>query len=89
MSLNIACAGVAGGIAGVVGNPAEVVLVRMCADGAKAPLERFGYTNALQGLVRVSREEGVQTFAKGLIANITRSILMSTLHVAPGPRGLS
>lgn len=77
MSLNIACAGVAGGIAGIVGNPAEVVLVRMCADGAKVPADRFRYSNALEGLVRVSREEGVRTFGKGISANMARSVLMS------------
>lgn len=47
----------AGGIAGRVGNPTEVVLVRMCADGAKLTAQRFGYTNAIQGLMRVWREE--------------------------------
>lgn len=77
MSLNIACAGVAGGIAGIVGNPAEVVLVRMCADGAKVPAERFRYSNAVEGLVRVSKEEGLSTFGKGISANMARSVLMS------------
>ncbi|CAM1502622.1 Fc.00g073980.m01.CDS01 [Cosmosporella sp. VM-42] len=97
LSLNIACAGIAGGIAGVVGNPAEVVLVRMCADGAKAPLERFGYSNAVDGLVRVSRQEGVRTFGKGISANMARSILMNVSQIATystaktyltGPAGL-
>ncbi|KAM5356670.1 hypothetical protein ACJ41O_003316 [Fusarium nematophilum] len=74
---NIACAGVAGGVAGLVGNPAEVVLVRMCADGAKAPAQQFGYSNALDALVRVFRDEGVGAFYKGLTPNIARSVLMS------------
>lgn len=85
MSLNIACAGVAGGIAGIVGNPAEVVLVRMCADGAKPPAERFAYSNAVEGLARVSKEEGLATFSKGISANMARSILMSmSSHKYPG-----
>ena len=73
----IACAGVAGGLAGLVGNPTEVVLVRMCADGAKPAAERFAYSNALVGLYRVGRDEGVATFARGVSANIVRSVLMS------------
>src|ERR1700742_192045 len=45
----IFCAGLAGGIAGLIGNPAEIVLVRMCADGAKPPSERYNYRNSLVG----------------------------------------
>lgn len=82
VSWNIACAGVAGGIAGVVGNPAEVALVRMCADGAKSPAQRFGYSNAVDALIRVSREEGLQAFGKGITANITRSVLMNVSQIA-------
>lgn len=73
----VACAGLAGGLAGLVGNPTEVVLVRMCADGAKPPAERFAYPNALVGLWRVGRDEGLGTFARGVSANVTRSVLMS------------
>jgi dicarboxylate transporter 10 len=74
---NIACAGVAGGVAGLVGNPAEVVLVRMCADGAKAPAQQFGYSHAFDALARVYSEEGMRAFWKGLAPNIARSALMS------------
>jgi dicarboxylate transporter 10 len=49
----------------------------MCADAAKAPGQRFGYANALDGLIRIWREEGVRTFGRGLGPNITRSVLMS------------
>ncbi|KAG5662668.1 hypothetical protein KAF25_005086 [Fusarium avenaceum] len=74
---NIACAGVAGGVAGLVGNPAEVVLVRMCADGAKLPAQRFGYSHAFDALARVYSEEGMRAFWKGLAPNIARSALMN------------
>lgn len=83
-SWNIACAGVSGGIAGLIGNPTEVVLVRMCADGAKAPADRFVYSNAFVGLWRVWKEEGVRAFTRGIGPNVTRSVLMSELH--PGIR---
>jgi hypothetical protein len=73
----IVCAGVAGGLAGMIGNPAEVVLVRMCADGAKPPGEQFRYPNALVGLIRIWRDEGVMVFGRGLSANVVRSVLMS------------
>ena len=79
----ITCAGVAGGLAGLVGNPTEVVLVRMCADGAKPAAERFGYPTAVVGLWRVGRDEGVATFARGISANVARSILMSEYSLFP------
>ncbi|KAK0725273.1 mitochondrial carrier domain-containing protein [Lasiosphaeris hirsuta] len=79
----IACAGVAGGLAGMVGNPAEVVLVRMCADGAKPAAERFLYPNALVAFYRIWREEGVRVFGRGLSANIVRSVLMNVSQIAP------
>lgn len=55
----------------------QVVLVRMCADGVKAPGQRYRYSNAVSGLVRIGREEGIGAFTKGLGPNIVRSILMS------------
>ncbi|WYZ36028.1 hypothetical protein EsH8_X_000675 [Colletotrichum jinshuiense] len=76
-ALTISCAGLAGGMAGLVGNPAEVVLVRMCADGAKGASERFAYSNAIEGLYRIGREEGIGAFSRGISANVVRSILMS------------
>ncbi|KAK3689494.1 mitochondrial carrier domain-containing protein [Podospora appendiculata] len=77
----IVCAGVAGGLAGMVGNPTEVVLVRMCADGAKPPAERFGYSNGVSALYRIWKDEGIRVFGRGLTANIVRSVLMSELSI--------
>jgi dicarboxylate transporter 10 len=90
----IACAGLAGGLAGMIGNPTEVakrgldigarltvnlqvVLVRMCADGVKPPAQKYVYSNAIGGLIRIGRDEGLKTFTKGLGPNVVRSILMS------------
>ena len=47
------CAAMAGGIAGMIGNPTEVALVRMCADGAKEPGRRFMYRNCFDAIVRI------------------------------------
>jgi dicarboxylate transporter 10 len=73
----VACAGVAGGLAGMIGNPTEVILVRMCADAAKPAAERFGYSDAMTGLYRIGKEEGVRVFGRGLSANVVRSVIMS------------
>ncbi|KAK4153970.1 mitochondrial dicarboxylate transporter [Chaetomidium leptoderma] len=79
----VACAGAAGGLAGVVGNPTEVILVRMCADAAKPSAERFRYPDAVTGLYRIAKEEGVRVFGRGLSANIVRSVLMNVSQIAP------
>ena len=79
----IGAAALAGGLAGVIGNPAEVILVRMCADGAKPVGERMNYPDALRGLWRIGREEGVGTFGRGLAATVVRSVLMNVGQIAP------
>lgn len=38
-------ASVAGGLGGVAGNPADVILVRMTSDANRKVAERFGYRN--------------------------------------------
>jgi hypothetical protein len=73
----VVCSGVAGGAAGLIGNPTEVVLVRMCADGAKTASERYNYGNSLRALYRIGKEEGMSTFSRGLTPNIVRSVIMS------------
>jgi len=78
----VLCAGVAGGLAGIIGNPTEVVLVRMCSDGVKEPAQRYRYQNAISGMATIGREEGFGAFTKGLGPNIVRSILMNVSQIA-------
>jgi len=78
----VLCAGVAGGLAGMIGNPTEVVLVRMCSDGVKEPAHRYHYRNAISGMARIGREEGLGAFTKGLGPNVVRSILMNVSQIA-------
>ena len=67
-----AAGSMAGGIAGVVGNPAELIMVRMQADKAK-----FGYTNSLQALYRMTVDEGFSSWFRGVVPNGVRSVLMN------------
>ena len=43
----------AGGIAGIVGNPAEAIMVRMQGDFAKPPEKRLNYKHCFDGLYKV------------------------------------
>jgi dicarboxylate transporter 10 len=44
----------AGGIAGIVGNPAEAIMVRMQGDFAKPPEKRLNYKHCFDGLYKVT-----------------------------------
>ncbi|ORY30231.1 dicarboxylic acid transporter [Naematelia encephala] len=68
---------VAGLIAGLIGSPAELVMVRMSADGVKPPEKRFRYKNALDGLIRIAREEGLSSTFRGWGAASLRSVIMN------------
>ncbi|KAJ9632872.1 hypothetical protein H2204_007602 [Knufia peltigerae] len=54
----------------------------MCADGAKAPAQRFGYAHAFDALIRIGREEGVGTFTRGIGPNVVRSVIMNVSQIA-------
>ncbi|OCF33615.1 hypothetical protein I317_02878 [Kwoniella heveanensis CBS 569] len=73
---------IAGGIAGVVGTPFETLMVRMQADKAKLPEQRYNYRNSIQGLYRMTSEEGISSWARGMGPNTFRSILMNMSQLA-------
>lgn len=79
----LAAAGtMAGGIAGLVGNPGEIVMVRLQGDFAKPPEKRFNYKNCFDALFRMVREEGASSLARGAGPNVVRSILMNASQLA-------
>ena len=82
LTTTIAAAGLAGAAGGLVGNPADVILVRMTADMYRKPEYRFGYRGAVDGLVRVVREEGMSTLFRGLTPNMVRAVLMNTSQLS-------
>ena len=49
----------------------------MCADGAKPVAERVLYPNAIAGLYRIAKDEGIRVFGRGLTPTVVRSVLMS------------
>ncbi|CAK9300715.1 unnamed protein product, partial [Gordionus sp. m RMFG-2023] len=51
----------AGAIGAFFGNPAEISLIRMCADGRLPIAERRGYKSVIDALVRMAKEEGILT----------------------------
>jgi len=74
-------AAVSGGLGGVAGNPADIVLVRMTSDSTRPAETRFNYRNAPHGLVSLIKGEGAKSLSRGMATNTTRAVLMNTSQV--------
>ncbi|KAJ3984061.1 mitochondrial carrier [Lentinula detonsa] len=66
----LAAACLAGGLGGIAGNPADILLVRMTSDVIKPQEHRFNYSNALSGLANLAEQEGIKGMARGLGTNV-------------------
>ncbi|GAA5972837.1 hypothetical protein JCM8115_005974 [Rhodotorula mucilaginosa] len=77
-----AAASVAGGLGGLAGNPADVVLVRMTADAGKPVEQRLGYKHCFDGVFRIIREEGASALFRGVGPNCARAVLMNASQLA-------
>ena len=64
----------AGALAGIIGNPFDIAMVRMQADGLRPVEERRGYKNCFVALYRITREEGLMTLWRGCLPMIFRAI---------------
>lgn len=73
---------VAGGLGGIAGNPADIVLVRMTTDALRPPEAQRGYRHALDGVWRIVQEEGVLALMRGWMPNTIRAVLMTSSQMA-------
>jgi len=78
----VAMSSVSGFIGGVVGNPADVLNVRMQNDAALPESQRRNYKHAADGLARMIREEGWQSLFRGVWPNSMRALLMTSSQLA-------
>lgn len=78
--LAISCT--SGFIGGIIGNPADVLNVRMQSDAALPPAQRRNYRHALHGLIEMTRTEGVSSLFRGVWPNSTRAVLMTASQLA-------
>lgn len=69
---------VSGLIGGLIGNPADVVNIRMQNDTASRSSR---YRNALDGLYKIAKNEGLRSLFSGLGPNLTRGVLMTSSQV--------
>ncbi|KAF2766110.1 mitochondrial carrier [Teratosphaeria nubilosa] len=78
----IAMASTSGFLGGIAGNPADILNVRMQNDGALPPADRRNYKHAIDGLLRMIREEGWHSLFRGVWPNSTRAVLMTASQLA-------
>lgn len=71
-----------GFLGGISGNAADVTNVRMQQDAALPPAQRRGYKHGLDGMFRMLRDEGVQSWFRGVWPNSTRAALMNASQLA-------
>jgi dicarboxylate transporter 10 len=82
LPLLIAMAATSGFLGGIIGNAADVLNVRMQHDASLPPAQRRNYAHALDGLVRMVREEGVASLFRGVWPNSGRAIAMTASQLA-------
>lgn len=73
------CAGITGSF---VGNPAEISLIRMTADGRLPLDQRRNYTSVVNALARIVREEGMLTLWRGCIPTMGRAAVVNAAQLS-------
>lgn len=67
----------AGGLAAMVGNPADLALIRMQSDGLKPAAQRANYTSVIDALARISKNEGVLRLWAGCYPTVVRAMALN------------
>jgi len=67
----------AGGLAAVVGTPADLALLRMQADSSMQAADRRNYKNVVDALVRIVKEEGFTSMWKGCTPTVVRAMSLN------------
>lgn len=68
---------VAGGLAAMVGNPADLALIRMQSDGLKPLANRANYSSVFDALIRISRSEGITALWSGCLPTVVRAMALN------------
>ncbi len=78
----IGCGLVAGAASAAICNPADLVLVRMQADGRLPAELRRGYRHAGDALARIAREEGVGALWRGTAPTVARAMVVTAAQMS-------
>jgi solute carrier family 25 oxoglutarate transporter 11 len=67
----------AGGLAAMIGNPADLALIRMQSDGLKAPEARANYRSVVDALTRIAKSEGIGALWSGATPTVVRAMALN------------
>ncbi|KAG9251254.1 mitochondrial carrier domain-containing protein [Emericellopsis atlantica] len=67
----------AGGLAAMVGNPADLALIRMQSDGLKPLAERKNYKSVIDALSSIAKNEGVAALWAGAAPTVVRAMALN------------
>jgi solute carrier family 25 oxoglutarate transporter 11 len=67
----------AGGLAAMVGNPADLALIRMQSDGLKPLAERKNYKSVIDALSSIARNEGIAALWSGAAPTVVRAMALN------------
>lgn len=67
----------AGGLAAMVGNPADLALIRMQSDGLKPKDQRANYRSVFDALGRIAKAEGVTAWWSGAYPTVIRAMALN------------
>merc|ERR1712083_1217979 len=76
-AMNSVCALSAGGLAALVGNPADLALIRMQADSMLPAAERQGYTNVFTTMGKIVAADGVGGLLAGCGPTASRAMALN------------
>eukprot|EP00750_Incisomonas_marina_P007370 INCI1488.2.p1 GENE.INCI1488.2~~INCI1488.2.p1 ORF type:complete len:255 (+),score=37.50 INCI1488.2:267-1031(+) len=73
---------VSGSVGSVIGNPAEVAIVRMCNDSKLPPEQRRNYRSSVHAVFRIAREEGLAGLSRGVVNSTARAAVLNSVLLA-------
>jgi len=73
---------IAGGIGAAVGNPADLSMVRMQADGRLPADQRRNYKSVIDAISRMCKDEGVTSLWRGSSLTVYRAMLVTASQLA-------
>ncbi|CAN8230668.1 unnamed protein product [Cochlearia groenlandica] len=82
LSRKIGAGLVAGGIGAAVGNPADVAMVRMQADGRLPLSQRRNYLGVKDAISRMVKQEGVVSLWRGSSLTVNRAMIVTAAQLA-------
>uniref|UniRef100_A0A6T9Q0D6 Mitochondrial dicarboxylate carrier n=1 Tax=Alexandrium catenella TaxID=2925 RepID=A0A6T9Q0D6_ALECA len=83
MMSKVVCAAAAGAIGAFAGNPGDLAMVRMQADGKLPEAERRGYKNIFDAVGKIARSEGVLSMWRtGVVPNMNRATIITVGQLA-------